>query len=160
MNNMKDHVKHFKPKEKLCMLIFDEVALLPHVSYNKHEDAFIGIDDGKICNQAVVFMVPGVTRKWKQLIAYSFCKGTTKSHDIKNLVVTLIKELEIAGNTTFLMHASCFARSTYSIFSSLLVIFIDNQALQTFKHSLFIFTIFKEHLALLKPFDVSIVEIT
>lgn len=98
LDNLKESVKHFKKNEKLCTLIFDEIALMPSVNYDTHTDTLIGLENGEICDHALVFMLRGVTRKWKQTVCYKFCKGTTQAVIIKELLVTLIKEVKNAGN--------------------------------------------------------------
>lgn len=97
MNNLKMAVEHFKPRDKLCILMFDEVSLNKHITFNKHMDRLVGIEDGRICDHALVFMVRGVTRKWKQAICYTFCRGSTKPLIIKTLLVSLVQELKNAG---------------------------------------------------------------
>lgn len=97
MENLKKSSKNLKDREKLCMVMFDEISLMPHVSYNKHTQKIIGIQDGKICDHALVFMVRGVTKKWKQTISYTFCSGSTKATEIKKLLTSIIQKLKIAG---------------------------------------------------------------
>lgn len=39
--------------------MFDEIFLMPHVLFNKPAGKFIGVNNGKICDHAMVFMVCG-----------------------------------------------------------------------------------------------------
>lgn len=96
-DNLKMATSHFEPTEKICMLMFAEISLMPYVNYDKTSDEIIGIKKPDICDHALVFMVRGITRKWKQTIRYSFCRGTTKVTIIKNLLVGLIKQLNETG---------------------------------------------------------------
>lgn len=76
LKNLKLVVKNFKEKEKLCMLMFDEISISPHIEYNKVSDVIVGLDDnGQICDHVLVFMVREVTRKWKQPMSFNFCRG-------------------------------------------------------------------------------------
>lgn len=97
IENLKKTVKHMQARERLCILMFDEISLSPHVTYNKHRDCLVGIDGGEICDHALVFMVRGITRKWKQVVAYTFCKGSTKPALIKGLLKSLVEQLKNAG---------------------------------------------------------------
>lgn len=97
LNNLKNVVKGMRPRDRLCMLLLDEMSLLPHVAYDKHSDELIGIANGDICDHALVFMVRGAAKKWKQVVSYTFCKGSTKAIVIKSLIVSLIEELTDAG---------------------------------------------------------------
>lgn len=51
---------------KLCILMFDEIALKPHFDYNRRKDSVIGfVNNGKkveekIADHALVFMIRGV----------------------------------------------------------------------------------------------------
>lgn len=88
MENLKRSIKYFKAKAKLCMLMFDDLE------YNRHADKLVGIKNREIMDHALVFMVRGITRKWKQTVSYTFCKGTTKSQELKHLLTSIIKELK------------------------------------------------------------------
>lgn len=98
IENLKESVRSLKQHEKLCILMFDEMALMPAVSFNKRADSLIGVDDeGNIADHALVFMIRGVTRKWKQTVAYSFCKSTTKPAQLKSMIKSLVRKLRDAG---------------------------------------------------------------
>lgn len=97
MQNLKNATSHFSEKERICMLMFDEMAIMPHVSFNKNNNRISGIEKGKIIDHVLVFMVRGVTRKWKQTISYSFCKSTTKPAEIKRLIKLIITDLKSIG---------------------------------------------------------------
>lgn len=97
MENLKNTVQQLKPKERLCMVMFDEVSLLPHLDFDRQSDQLVGIEDGELCDHALVFMVRGVTRKWKQVVSYTFCKGSTKAPVIRALLTSLVKELSNTG---------------------------------------------------------------
>jgi len=68
--------------------LFDEVCLSSGLSYDSVTDQIDGfVDTGysksqNIADHALVFMVRGIKKKFKQPIAYSFCKGATTQHDL------------------------------------------------------------------------------
>ena len=67
--------------------MFDEIALLPHVEYKKHEDVLLGMENGVIVDHALVFIVKGILTNWKQSVAYTFCKGTLTTANLKTNIV-------------------------------------------------------------------------
>lgn len=56
-------------QEKLCLILFDEISLKAHVTYNKRKDKVVGfVDDGQqrkpeYADHAQVFMVRGLIKK-------------------------------------------------------------------------------------------------
>ena len=84
-------------KEKVCFLMFNNVALQPHVEYRKHEDEIVGLATNKIIDHALVFMVKGIVSNWKQVVAYTFCTGTTTTANLKVLVKTVLQKLNTSG---------------------------------------------------------------
>jgi len=68
--------------------LFDEVCLSSGLSYDSVTDQIDGfVDTGSnksqnIADHALVFMVRGIKKKFKQPISYSFCKGATTQHEL------------------------------------------------------------------------------
>lgn len=61
---LKEAVSQFKETEKNCVLMFDEVALMPHLDNERHNDRLVGIqENGTLLDHALVFMVRGIFRK-------------------------------------------------------------------------------------------------
>lgn len=100
MQNLTHSIKHFKNVERLCTVMFDEVALTPFVQYRRYTDQLVGVQNGVIMDHALVFMVRGITskRKWKQTVAYYFCKGSTSTQKLIEYLVCVTRELKKAGN--------------------------------------------------------------
>jgi len=44
-----------------------------------------------------VFLVKGMTKKYKQLISYTFCKSTTNKFDLANQIKTVIQAITSTG---------------------------------------------------------------
>ncbi|CAH1383823.1 unnamed protein product [Tenebrio molitor] len=88
-------------KNKICKLIFDEVALSTNLTYSRSTDKIIGYEDlgslgrnKNLANHALVFMVQGLCSGWKQPISYYFVKDTVKSQNLKFLITEVITELQ------------------------------------------------------------------
>lgn len=96
-------VKKMKESEKLCILLFDEVALTPHFDYNRRTDHVSGfVNNGttvndKIADHALVFMVRGVQKNYKQPVSYTFCASTTPAFELASQIKTLIRKLHAIG---------------------------------------------------------------
>ncbi|XP_026675569.1 uncharacterized protein LOC113465246, partial [Ceratina calcarata] len=75
IENVRDAVKHLRSNHKFCFLMFDEMSLTPNIEYNVHNDKIEGVsEDGGIIDHALVFMLKGITKNWKQTICYHFSK--------------------------------------------------------------------------------------
>lgn len=79
------------------MVIFDEISLMLYIEYKKHEDRFVSTINDNITDHALVFMIRGVTKKRIQLLCYKFCKNTSKSAEIKDLITSFILASYDAG---------------------------------------------------------------
>lgn len=94
MAHLKATVQKWDDKQKLCSIMFDEVALTPHLTFVEAEDqieGFINFGDGeervqKLCDHALVFMIRGLCTSWTQPIAHYFCEGTTPAIKLKNII--------------------------------------------------------------------------
>lgn len=88
---------------KYCVLSFDEMAIGPGVSYDKKKDILMGlVSDGhtsttEFCDHALVFMLRGAVKKFKQPLAYYFCHGSTKTVQLKAQIETVIKKVQETG---------------------------------------------------------------
>ncbi|CAI6355418.1 unnamed protein product [Macrosiphum euphorbiae] len=103
MSVLKENVKHLKPSEKFCSILSDEVCLSSGLSYDSVTDPIDGfVDTGysksqNIADHALVFMVRGIKKKFKQPIAYSFCKGATTQHELIRQLKQVIRCVHQCG---------------------------------------------------------------
>lgn len=101
--HLKKRVKKMPDSHKHCILLFDEMAITANLSYDKHNDYIKGwCDDGKnreklFADHVLVFMVRGIFKKYKQPIAYSFCRGTTKTESLKEQIKIVLKKILTTG---------------------------------------------------------------
>jgi len=73
-------------KDWYCCLLFDAMSIREHVWVNQKFDCTEGFEDlgsqGRTCNianNALLLMVCGLHRKWKQPVAYYLSHGSTKT---------------------------------------------------------------------------------
>ncbi|XP_045784266.1 uncharacterized protein LOC123880269 [Maniola jurtina] len=104
-SHLKKRGSKMSETDKLCVILFDEMALCPHFDYNKKKDLIRGfVDSGKkaenkIADHVLVFMLRGVVKNYKQPLAYTFCKGSTSKAELKNQLKAVISEVQSAGFT-------------------------------------------------------------
>lgn len=97
------NVQKLKEKDKFCALLFDEVSLDVQLHFDNSAGEIIGFEDNGLgrtqnfADHALVFMVKGITKKYKQPISYTFCKSSTKKHDLANQIRTLIRGITSTG---------------------------------------------------------------
>lgn len=100
---LQKRVQKMNEMERICILLFDEIALSPHFDYNRRKDYVTGfVNDGrntedKIADHALVFMVRGVHKNYKQPLAYTFCSSTTPAVQLATLIKNLIRHMRNIG---------------------------------------------------------------
>ncbi|XP_017885410.1 uncharacterized protein LOC108628167, partial [Ceratina calcarata] len=92
IQNVEEAVRCLKKHEKFCLLMFDEISLTYNIEYNTYTDKIEGVYNGDIIDHALVFMLKGITRKWKQTICYFFNKGPIKPEALKELIREVIRK--------------------------------------------------------------------
>lgn len=100
-DNLKDATSKLKSRDKLCVLVFDEMAIMPHIDYDKNADRLYGFESQsaslKIADHVLVFCIRGCFKKWQQSIYYSFSSSSTKSQVIVKILKLLIAEIQNCG---------------------------------------------------------------
>ncbi|RVE41073.1 hypothetical protein evm_014276 [Chilo suppressalis] len=98
---LKEKCIKMKESDKLSVLLFDEVSLQAYINYNVSEDRIDGLVDDKyptkFVNHALVFMLRGLIKNFKQPIAYMFCNSATDAVTLQKYIVDVIKKVEEAG---------------------------------------------------------------
>lgn len=84
-------------EQNLCILSFDEMAIRKHLYYDTKQDEIQGFQDhgnhgrsNVIATKAFVFMLAGLTKKWKQPIAFYFSHTMTTDR-----LTVILKEVRI-----------------------------------------------------------------
>lgn len=90
-------------KEKVCILIWDEVSIQPQVTYDTRRDIICGFEDwgnnrtNKIADHALVFMLRGLHTDWKMPVSYNFCSKTTNAPQLIRCIKEHIYKIREAG---------------------------------------------------------------
>jgi len=89
--------------DRYCCLLFDEMSIRENVRFNQKLDCIEGYEDYgtertcHIANHALVFMVRGLHRKWKQPVAYYFIRGSTNAGLLRKFLEDVLGACQNAG---------------------------------------------------------------
>lgn len=103
LKGLSHKTKNMTETEKLCVLLMDEISLKEAIHYDQNSDRMLGLEDyghtrgPGVANHALVFMIRGLTTKWKQPFAYFLSNGTIKSNKLKTLVIEAIRQISATG---------------------------------------------------------------
>lgn len=111
-NTLKGAVQSLKPIDRYCCLMFDEMSIDSGLSFCPSEDRIHGfVKNAKptFTDHALVFMVRGINKKWKQPVAYFFKDATTKATElscwIKKVIAALLNiGLEVVATVRYLFN--------------------------------------------------------
>lgn len=98
---LKLKVETFSPYEKDCALVLDEMAITPGKIY----DTSLGKYFGEVtlpghsgqATHVLVFMLAGITSRWKQVVAYYFTSDSVNGAVFKNIIVDIFRKAEALG---------------------------------------------------------------
>ncbi|XP_063373946.1 uncharacterized protein LOC134661705 [Cydia amplana] len=105
MAHLKKKAEILTAQNKICVLLFDEIALKKRLIYNGATDEVDGFEDlggqgersEKIANHALVLMLQGIHKKIKQPIAHYFVKGTITTQKLVIIIKTAIRAVTETG---------------------------------------------------------------
>ncbi|CAI6351086.1 unnamed protein product [Macrosiphum euphorbiae] len=98
-----ENVKHLKKKDKFCVILFDEVSLEAQLHYDHNVGNIMGFEDNGLgrtqnfADHSLVFMIKGITKKYKQPMSYTFCQSSTNKHDLANQIRKVIQAVTSVG---------------------------------------------------------------
>ncbi|KAL5237012.1 hypothetical protein ACI65C_004422 [Semiaphis heraclei] len=98
-----ENVKRLKNKDKFCVILFDEVSLEAQLHYDHNVGSIMGFEDNSLertqnfADHSLVFMIKGITKKYKQPMSYTFCQSSTNKHDLANQIRMVIQAVTSVG---------------------------------------------------------------
>lgn len=81
MNAISSSVTKLKRRDRVCYVTFDEIILRPALHHSRKDDFIRGFHDTgnkryrQFADHAMVFMVRGIKKAWKQPVSYYFSDG-------------------------------------------------------------------------------------
>jgi hypothetical protein len=93
-----------KPINKICILMFDEIALSPGLQHNARADSIEGfVDYGgsnrrlAFADHTLTFILKGIHKKWKQTVCFTFCEGTTSTDQLASILMEVVRHVRKCG---------------------------------------------------------------
>ena len=91
-------------KDRYCCLLFDEMSIRENVWFNQKFDCIEGYEDlgsqgrtRNMANHALLFLLRGLCRNWKQLVAYYLSHGSTKAEMLKQFLKEVLEACQNVG---------------------------------------------------------------
>lgn len=103
MNHLRGKANTMPLKEKYCILLWDEMALTPHVQYNIMSDEIIGFENwgkrrtNRFADHVLVFMLRGVNSGWKMPISFGYCENQTRTPQLISCIKDIVKSVNQSG---------------------------------------------------------------
>lgn len=98
---LKIKVSTFEEQEKESVLLLDEMFLKEGIEYDFSNNTYIRNVTFPYCEgkatQALVFMIGGISTRWKQVVAYYFTNGKADGMILKGIILDIIKSVENIG---------------------------------------------------------------
>lgn len=99
------HLNEKLPKgmDRCCTLLFDEIDIQENLQYDLGSDRILGFEDygsesectAKYANKALVFMLVGLCKKWKQPVAFYFNNNGCNSNKLKDCIFEILSAAKI-----------------------------------------------------------------
>lgn len=116
----------FYPYAKHCLLLIDEMAIVPGNFFDPATKQYIGYanfrtstGEERLTSHIPVFILGGIGARWKQTVAYFFTSDSVNGRELKPVVIGLLKRWEKRGlcvqGITWVWWTKLFGRSSTSI---------------------------------------------
>lgn len=99
---IKDKLTDLNPINRKCILLLDEMTVKNNLQYNEKIDVIFGYEDfgdfGRnisTAKHALVFMLCGINKHWKQVVAHFY--GTAKKELLKTIILNILESLIAMG---------------------------------------------------------------
>ena len=127
---LSERVARLPENDRVCSLMIDEIALKSHVDYDRKRKKFIGVGPSKekvgeleYHSEAIVFMLSGLKKKWRQAIGYFFCFNTMAGPEVFEKLKLCLDQVWQTGMKIKVI--SCDQGSNFSSLYSLLGISVN-----------------------------------
>ncbi|KAF2904270.1 hypothetical protein ILUMI_01902, partial [Ignelater luminosus] len=104
LNYLKTQVSQMTELEKFVTIAFDEISLAKGFYYEGNKQTICGFEDlghldktSRPANHALVIMLRGIKRSFKQVLGYYFTSSVISTIHLKHIITNTIKELQNIG---------------------------------------------------------------
>ncbi|KAH8028961.1 hypothetical protein HPB51_021108 [Rhipicephalus microplus] len=118
-------VGQMDPKELHATLMIDEIQLTPGLAYDASSGTIFGaptvplangtLPDGCLATHAIVFMLGGVSTRWKQVVAYHLTGNSFHAKTMKQIIMNVITVCEKVGIRLHVVVIMDMARGNQSL---------------------------------------------
>lgn len=90
-------------RDKDCLIVLDEISITSGIQYDSSLADFIGYvtlpghNDKELATHDLVFMLAGISHRWKQTVAFYFTGNSTDGSKFKTIILDIIKQAEDIG---------------------------------------------------------------
>lgn len=91
------------PSDRDCLLVLDEVSIVPKLCYDSSTGSFLGKvtlpehNNEELATHVLVFMLTGISRRWKQVVDFYYTGKSTNGAIYKLLMINYIKKAHEIG---------------------------------------------------------------
>ena len=78
---------------KHCVVTLDEMSLRQELKYNPHRDEVDGVVHLSVGNQALVFMIRGLAKHWKQPVSFYFSKNAASGFHLRLILYAVLESV-------------------------------------------------------------------
>lgn len=103
LGHLKNISLQMSTKDKVCILMWDEIAIQPSVTYDTRRDIICGFEDwgnnrtNKVADHVLVFMLRGLHTGWKMPVSYNFCAKNTNATQLRRCIKQHVLKISKAG---------------------------------------------------------------
>lgn len=103
LRQLENTARNMSMKDKVCILMWDEISIQPKVTYNSRKGIISGLEDwgnnrtGKMADHVLVFMLRGLHSGWKMPISYNFCYKQTNTAQLIRCIKEHIQKINDLG---------------------------------------------------------------
>ncbi|XP_071653702.1 uncharacterized protein [Temnothorax longispinosus] len=99
---LKEMGEHLDEIHKFCCLVFDEMSIREKIDFDWNSKTYIGYTTlpglpRTIASKLMAFLLSGVCKRWKQIVAYHFTPLQTHNKSIKEIILNILEQCERNG---------------------------------------------------------------
>lgn len=104
LDRIKFKSRTMNEQERQTVLMFDEISIKKHLSFNEKRDVIEGFEDlgshgrsPRIASHVLMFLVRGILHKWKMPIAYFLSGSATEGKILSEIIREVLTSISNAG---------------------------------------------------------------
>ncbi|XP_048519339.1 uncharacterized protein LOC109543340 [Dendroctonus ponderosae] len=105
--------------DRCCVLLFDEMDIQENIEYDLGSDNILGFEyfgertSSKPANKALLFMLVGLAKKWKQPVAYFFASNGCNANNFEHCLFQVLKAANNIAKVEVVVENSFLAKDAW-----------------------------------------------